>query len=174
MKIGEISDFERSHLMKLYGRFDTVQKGLPNTEEIKKRYPQIHYLSKASTCLEQVMNVKPRGVQIISCLLFLFKEKAKGRILQINTGEGKSITVALMAATRSLMGDKVDVYTSNKELAKRDCEEFEKFYKELGLTAGSIGSEELRSSEPNEIYKRNIVYGDVGSYAADLLGDEYE
>jgi len=70
--------------------------------------------------------------------------------------------------------DTVDVFTSNKTLAKRDCEEFSEFYKELGLTCGSIGSEEMRSSEPNEEYKKNIVYGDVGSFAADLLGEYYE
>lgn len=115
--------------------------------------------------------MKPRAVQIYSCLLFLSKDKDKGKILQINTGEGKSITVALIAATRSLLKEKVDIYTSNKELALRDSQEFTLFYKDLGLTCGSIGSEESRSSEPNEIYKKDIVYGDVGSYAADLLAD---
>lgn len=32
----------------------------------------------------------------------------------------------------------------------------------------------MRSSEPNEEYKKSVVYGDVGSYAADLLGEYYE
>ncbi|KAL4502177.1 hypothetical protein ABPG72_000412 [Tetrahymena utriculariae] len=172
-QINELTQYERELFMKLFGKYEAGMSG-QLLDDLKKRYPDIYYLIKSCKALEKVRKIKPRSVQIISCLIFLYKQKQKGRILQINTGEGKSITVALMAATRSLMKDKVDVYTSNKELAKRDCEEFQEFYQELGLTCGSIGQEEVRSSEPNETYKKDIVYGDVGSYAADLLGDYYE
>ncbi|KAL4502182.1 hypothetical protein ABPG72_000417 [Tetrahymena utriculariae] len=172
-QIKELTNSERELFMKLFGKYQDGVNG-QFLDDLKKRYPEIYYLIQSSKALEKVTNIKPRSVQIVSCLLFLYKQMQKGRILQINTGEGKSITVAMIAATRCLMKDKVDVFTSNKELAKRDCEEFQMFYKELGLTCGSIGSEEFRSSEPNETYKKNVVYGDVGSYAADLLGDYYE
>ncbi|EAR86842.2 helicase carboxy-terminal domain protein (macronuclear) [Tetrahymena thermophila SB210] len=172
-QIKELTENEREIFMKLFGKYLDGMNG-QFLDDLKKRYPEIYYLIQSSKALEKVSKMTPRSVQIVSCLLFLYKQKQKGRILQINTGEGKSITVAMIAATRCLMKDKVDVFTSNKELAKRDCEEFQMFYKELGLTCGSIGSEQFRSSEPNETYKKNVVYGDVGSYAADLLGDYYE
>ncbi|KAL4467846.1 hypothetical protein ABPG74_013181 [Tetrahymena malaccensis] len=172
-EINELTNQEKELFMKLFGKFHDGMNG-QFLDDLKKRYPEIYYLIQSSKALEKVTKMKPRSVQIVSCLLFLYRQKQKGRILQINTGEGKSITVAMIAATKCLMKDKVDVFTSNKELAKRDCEEFQKFYQELGLTCGSIGTEEFRTNEPNEAYKKNIVYGDVGSYAADLLGDYYE
>ncbi len=55
----------------------------------------------------------PRDTQIISLLAFLNKNENKGRLLQINTGEGKSLIVALLAAFKGLQGEKVDVVTTS-------------------------------------------------------------
>ncbi|KAL4467845.1 hypothetical protein ABPG74_013180 [Tetrahymena malaccensis] len=172
-KIKDLTIQEKELFMKLFGKFHDGMNG-QFLDDLKKRYPEIYYLIQSSKALEKVTKMKPRSVQIISCLLFLYKQKQKGRILQINTGEGKSITVAMIAATRCLMKDKVDIFTSNSELAKRDCEEFQNFYKELGLTCGLICREKHRSIGRNENYLNDVIYGDVGSYAAELLDDQYE
>ena len=56
----------------------------------------------------------PRATQIISALGSLNTVDKKGRLLQIATGEGKSITTAIIASVRALWGDKVDIASSLK------------------------------------------------------------
>ena len=45
-----------------------------------------------------------------------------GRLLQVSTGEGKSMTVAMLTVVKALRGEVVDVVTSSSVLAKRDAE----------------------------------------------------
>ena len=62
----------------------------------------------------------PRATQLISALASLNAENKKGRLLQIGTGEGKSITTVLIASVRALWGDKVDIGSSSEVLSSRD------------------------------------------------------
>ncbi|KAL4464820.1 hypothetical protein ABPG74_011381 [Tetrahymena malaccensis] len=117
---------------------------------------------------------EPREIQLISALCFLFKEEDKGRILQINTGEGKSIIVALIAATLAQLNYYVDVFTSNKVLAQRDCEEFQKFYIQLNLKAQYL-KENQEIKDKLALYQQNkIVYGEVSQFGGDYLTDQHE
>lgn len=54
-------------------------------------------------------------------------------LLQILTGEGKSITIACLAAMLAMRGHKVDIITTNKILARRDAEEYKYFFSLMGL-----------------------------------------
>ena len=54
-------------------------------------------------------------------------------ILQIKTGEGKSITISCIAAILRFRKKAVDIVTTNEILAKRDVEEMKKFYNMLGI-----------------------------------------
>ena len=64
---------------------------------------------------------------------FLVKPEVKKILLQILTGEGKSITIACLAAMLVMRGHKVDIVTTNKILAKRDAEEKQVFFEMLGM-----------------------------------------
>ena len=79
----------------------------------------------------------PSNTQLVSCCLLINRrEKSKGRLLEISTGEGKSCVIAMVAATYALLKLKVDVVTSSTLLSQRDAETFCSFYKSLGLSAG--------------------------------------
>ena len=62
----------------------------------------------------------------------------QGKIAEMRTGEGKTITIALAAYLNALSGKGVHVVTVNDYLAKRDCENMSKIYNFLGLSAGYI------------------------------------
>ncbi|KAL4508010.1 hypothetical protein ABPG72_021383 [Tetrahymena utriculariae] len=130
-------------------------------------------LANSYRAMTKVKN-QPREIQLISALCFLFKEDDKGRILQINTGEGKSIVVALLAATLAQLSQYVDVFTSNKILAQRDCEEFQKFYRELNLKANFLQENQV-SKDKLALYQQNkIIYGEVSQFGGDYLADQHE
>ena len=104
---------------------------------------------------------RPRKVQIVSILLFLFTPKDKGLFTQIKTGEGKTTIVAMLAAIKALRGNFVDVLTSSEILAERDSEEKKIFYSLLGLSV---------THAKNEFFHGyNIVYGDTTSFEGDFL-----
>ena len=59
----------------------------------------------------------------------------QGKIAEMRTGEGKTITIALAAYLNALSEKGVHVVTVNDYLAKRDCENMSKIYNFLGLSA---------------------------------------
>lgn len=65
----------------------------------------------------------PRDVQWLSVIQYIYKLEDKGLVLQIKTGEGKTLIIALLAAFFAIRGRKVDIVTSNVLLARRDCDD---------------------------------------------------
>lgn len=55
---------------------------------------------------EIVFNYKPREIQIIAVLYFLFKDKNAGLIEEILTGEGKTIIISFLAVIKAFQGKK--------------------------------------------------------------------
>ena len=66
----------------------------------------------------------------------------QGKIAEMRTGEGKTITIALAAYLNALSGKGVHVVTVNDYLAKRDCENMSKIYNFLGLSARYINNDQ--------------------------------
>ncbi len=66
---------------------------------------------------ERQLGLRPYDVQILGGLLML-----QGRIAEMGTGEGKTLTATLPAATAALAGAPVHVITVNDYLAARDAE----------------------------------------------------
>ena len=82
----------------------------------------------------KIFRYKPREIQIISVLFFLFKEKNSGLIEEIYTGEGKTIIISFLAVIKAFQGNKIDILTSSPVLSKRDANEMRSFYNYFGLT----------------------------------------
>ena len=64
-----------------------------------------------------------------------------GSLVEMATGEGKTLTIALAAATAGWSGKPCHVITANDYLAQRDASEFGRFYKLCGLKVASISAE---------------------------------
>ncbi|XP_051747343.1 uncharacterized protein LOC127511048 isoform X6 [Ctenopharyngodon idella] len=105
----------------------------------------------------------------------------KGCLLEIGTGEGKSCILAMFATILAIRGTKVDIVTSSPVLARRDQEEWKKFFEMFGVTSSIVPPRYSSNSTPEEqeehlkdAYRQQIVYGTVGVFAADILKQEFE
>ena len=94
----------------------------------------------------------------------------QGKIAEMRTGEGKTITIALAAYLNALSGKGVHVVTVNDYLAKRDCENMSKIYNFLGLSAGYINNDQSED-ERRENYLKDITYATNSELGFDYLKD---
>ena len=113
----------------------------------------------------------PRGTQMASwCFLALDNN---GKLLEMGTGEGKSVVIAMFAALRALRGEKVDVISSSSVLCQRDAEECADFYSYFGLTVDT-NTNKTKDADRKQCYEKDIIYGTVETYAADHLRQTFE
>jgi len=94
----------------------------------------------------------------------------QGKIAEMKTGEGKTITIALAAYLNALSGKGVHIVTVNDYLAKRDCENMSKIYNFLGLSAGYINNDQS-DDERRENYLKDITYATNSELGFDYLKD---
>jgi len=113
-----------------------------------------------------------RDTQILSTLTFL-QQKDKGQLSQIQTGEGKTTIVSVLAAIKVLQGETVDVVTSNPVLASDGIRDKKLFYSLLNLSATTNNLDEKYKSGERECYKADIVYGSIGNFQFDYLKDSF-
>jgi len=94
----------------------------------------------------------------------------QGKIAEMKTGEGKTITIALAAYLNSLYGKGVHIVTVNDYLAKRDCENMSKIYNFLGVSCGYINNNQ-DENERLKNYKCDITYATNSELGFDYLKD---
>ena len=142
---------------------------MPNGEEPGKQ-PTTHQLLAIVNRAATLHNgFPPRSVQQIALLSLLHPTTGKGRLVQINTGEGKSLTTAMFAAVLALQGKKVDVVTSSVELSRKEVEKQRAFLAMLGLTVAENSESDVVPSP----YKADVVYGTASDFEAGILRSEF-
>ncbi|MCC5786629.1 MAG: hypothetical protein JJU33_08015 [Phycisphaerales bacterium] len=95
----------------------------------------------------------------------------RGRIVEMLTGEGKTLTGSIAAVMLAWKYRRVHVFTVNDYLAGRDAESREAIYTRCRLTVGAI-QQEQSPDERATIYARHIVYGTPKQITADYLRDQ--
>jgi preprotein translocase subunit SecA len=93
-----------------------------------------------------------------------------GMVAEMNTGEGKTLTATLAAATAAMAGTPVHVVTVNDYLVERDSELMAPIYQRLGLTVGRI-VHDMKQEERRRAYGCNITYVTNKELAFDYLRD---
>ena len=94
----------------------------------------------------------------------------EGKISEMRTGEGKTLTITLAAYLNALIGNGVHIVTVNDYLAKRDSLEMGEIYKFLGMTTGYINNEHDDYERQNN-YKCDITYATNSELGFDYLRD---
>lgn len=94
----------------------------------------------------------------------------QGRIAQMSTGEGKTLTETLPAYLNALSGNGVHIVTVNEYLAVRDTQWMGKVFKFLGLTVGTITTGQNRQAK-QFAYNCDITYGTNNEFGFDYLRD---
>jgi preprotein translocase subunit SecA len=94
----------------------------------------------------------------------------QGKIAEMKTGEGKTLSATLPVYLNALTGKGVHVVTVNDYLASRDAQWMGTIYRFLGLTVGCIvhGLDEI---ERKEAYDADITYGTNSEFGFDYLRD---
>ena len=94
----------------------------------------------------------------------------QGRISEMRTGEGKTLTSTLPAYLNALTGKGVHVVTVNEYLAQRDAEWMGQIHRFLGLTVGCV-YHSLNNDERREAYGCDITYATNNELGFDYLRD---
>ncbi|MGV8803939.1 MAG: preprotein translocase subunit SecA [Polaromonas sp.] len=93
-----------------------------------------------------------------------------GKISEMRTGEGKTLTATLPVYLNALTGKGVHVVTVNDYLASRDARWMGKLYNFLGLSVG-INLPNMSREEKQAAYNADITYGTNNEYGFDYLRD---
>jgi preprotein translocase subunit SecA len=93
-----------------------------------------------------------------------------GKISEMGTGEGKTLTATLPVYLNALTGKGVHVVTVNDYLASRDARWMGQLYEFLGLTVG-INTPNVPREEKQAAYGADITYGTNNEYGFDYLRD---
>ena len=114
---------------------------------------------------KRVMKMRHFDVQLIGGMALHY-----GKIAEMRTGEGKTLTSTLPVYLNALQGKGVHVVTVNDYLARRDAEWMGRLYRFLGLTVG-INLAMLPKEAKQAAYNADITYGTNNEYGFDYLRD---
>jgi len=114
---------------------------------------------------ERTIGMRHFDVQLVGGWALL-----QGMVAEMETGEGKTLTATLAAATAALAGRAVHVITVNDYLASRDAEQMRPVYEALGLTVGCV----VHGMDPGArraAYRCGVVYCSNKEITFDYLRD---
>ena len=114
---------------------------------------------------KRVMGMRHFDVQMIGGIAL-----HQGKIAEMRTGEGKTLTATLPVYLNALSGRGVHVVTVNDYLAQRDAEWMAKLYNFLGLTVG-INLSQMDHEAKQKAYGSDITYGTNNEFGFDYLRD---
>ncbi|HMN92563.1 MAG TPA: preprotein translocase subunit SecA [Hydrogenophaga sp.] len=114
---------------------------------------------------KRVMKMRHFDVQLIGGIAL-----HHGKVAEMRTGEGKTLTATLPVYLNALSGQGVHVVTVNDYLASRDAQWMGRLYNFLGLTVG-VNMPQAPRSEKQAAYAADITYGTNNEYGFDYLRD---
>ena len=114
---------------------------------------------------KRIMKMRHFDVQMLGGMALHF-----GKIAEMRTGEGKTLTATLPVYLNALSGKGVHVVTVNDYLANRDAQWMGRLYNFLGLTVG-INLPNMPREEKQAAYAADITYGTNNEYGFDYLRD---
>jgi preprotein translocase subunit SecA len=116
----------------------------------------------------RVLGMRHFDVQLIGGMVL-----HAGKIAEMRTGEGKTLTATLAVYLNALAGKGVHVVTVNDYLASRDAEWMGKLYRFLGMSVGTILTQQA-TADKKAAYAADITYGTNNEFGFDYLRDTLE
>ncbi|MCH8474689.1 MAG: hypothetical protein LAT55_05610 [Opitutales bacterium] len=112
------------------------------------------------------LGLTPYRTQLMGALAL-----AEGSLVEMATGEGKTLTIALAAAAAAWTGKPCHVITANDYLARRDAAELNPFFSACGVTAKAVQAA-MEGAERKQVYRAGVVYCTGKELVADFLRDQ--
>ena len=134
-----------------------------NKDKISRNKLMIESYALALVATSRVLNIELYDEQIYGSIALY-----EGRVIELQTGEGKTYLPILTGYLRSILGYQVHIVTANDYLAKRDYIITRKVFNLLGLTSDYV--DEYRDlKEVIQAYKEDILYGSARDLAVNYL-----
>jgi preprotein translocase subunit SecA len=143
------------------------------TDELKARYANGEtldaLLSEAFAVVREAsrrsLGMRHFDVQLIGGIAL-----HEGKIAEMRTGEGKTLTATLPVYLNALTGEGVHLITVNDYLAQRDAEWMGRLYGFLGLSVG-VNLSQMAHDKKQKAYAADITYGTNNEFGFDYLRD---
>ncbi|MBN1911478.1 MAG: accessory Sec system translocase SecA2 [Pirellulales bacterium] len=113
----------------------------------------------------RVLAMRPFDVQMLAGIAM-----HRGKLVEMQTGEGKTLAAVMPAYLNALAGQGVHVLTFNDYLARRDAQWMGPLYRYLGLTVGTV-QEGMSPRERREAYASDVTYVTAKEAGFDYLRD---
>ncbi|MGB9628834.1 MAG: helicase-related protein, partial [Thermodesulfobacteriota bacterium] len=139
------------------------RKRFRSGESLDQLLPEVFAVAREAS--KRTIGLRPMDEQIIGGVVL-----HQGKIAEMATGEGKTLTAVLSAYLNALSGDKVHVITVNDYLAKRDRNWMGPIYEFLGMKVGLLQAV-MGFRERKEAYSAEITYGTYNEFIFDFLRD---
>jgi len=138
---------------------DRVAKG----ESLDDLLPEAFAVCREAS--KRVFKMRHFDVQLLGGMVLHY-----GKIAEMRTGEGKTLTATLAAYLNALSGKGVHIVTVNDYLAQRDSDTMGKLYRWLGLTTG-VNLSQMDHDVKQAAYASDITYGTNNEFGFDYLRD---
>ena len=157
------SQFEQLSDAELQGKTAEFRQRLAQGEALDALLPEAFATVREAS--KRVMKMRHFDVQLVGGLAL-----HHGKIAEMRTGEGKTLTATLAVYLNALTGQGVHVVTVNDYLAGRDAQTMGKLYHWLGLSVG-VNLPQMSREDKQLAYLADITYGTNNEYGFDYLRD---
>jgi len=147
----------------LQAKTPALKARIANGEALDALLPEAFAVCREAS--KRVFKMRHFDVQLIGGMVLHF-----GKIAEMGTGEGKTLTATLPAYLNALAGKGVHIVTVNDYLAQRDAETMGKLYGWLGLSTG-INLSQMEHAAKQAAYASDITYGTNNEFGFDYLRD---
>lgn len=113
----------------------------------------------------RTLNKRPFDAQVLGAIVL-----HQGKIAEMKTGEGKTLTATLPSYLNALSGKGAHVVTVNEYLASSQSEEMSAIFKFLGMTVGCVLNG-MSDSARKAAYRADVTYGTNNEFGFDYLRD---
>nr|MCU0941723.1 preprotein translocase subunit SecA [Hydrogenophaga sp.] len=155
--------FEKLSDEELRGKTDAFRQRIAAGETVDALLPEAFAVVREAS--KRVMKMRHFDVQMLGGIAL-----HNGKVAEMRTGEGKTLTATLPVYLNALAGKGVHVVTVNDYLANRDAQWMGRIYNFLGLTVG-VNLPQMQREEKQAAYRSDITYGTNNEYGFDYLRD---
>jgi preprotein translocase subunit SecA len=155
--------FEKFTDEELKAQTETFKRRVAEGASLESILPEAFAVVREAS--KRVMKMRHFDVQMVGGLAL-----HHGKVAEMRTGEGKTLTATLPVYLNALTGKGVHVVTVNDYLASRDAQWMGRLYNFLGLTVG-INLPQAPREDKQAAYGADITYGTNNEYGFDYLRD---
>jgi preprotein translocase subunit SecA len=147
----------------LRGKTQQFKQRVALGETLDALLPEVFAVVREAS--KRVMKMRHFDVQLVGGAAL-----HEGKVAEMRTGEGKTLTATLPVYLNALSGNGVHVVTVNDYLANRDAQWMARLYNFLGMTVG-INLPNMSRAEKQAAYAADITYGTNNEFGFDYLRD---